>query len=477
MGQLPFSFRRQVRPAEAEPSPAEEAKSFEAPPVPGPQEKRREEIPVSRLLRDINDILATAPQVWVTGELSRWRPQASGTVYFSLKDQRSAVDCVLWRDHLRRLRFEPREGMEVACLVKPKLFERQGRFQLTVFALQPRGRGALHAQLEARIARLREEGLTAAERRRTLPSLPRCVGIVTSRDAAALQDVLRTTWRRDPQARVLLSPAPVQGSDAHHRLIRALRRLRDTECEVVLLVRGGGSLEDLWSFNEEALARAVAEHPVPVVTGVGHETDTTLVDLVADLRASTPTGAAEAAIPVRQELRVAWRKQEDRLGRSLSLHLDRARHRLERVEGRLRSPRAGLEQHRMSLDRLSAKLDQGIQTKLRSRRERLLAATSSLHPPDLGLGRRRLEELRVRLDHEAKKRPAHGRHRLALAIGRLEALSPLGVLARGYALVRGRDGQVLRRATEVQSGDELRVRLAEGELHARVTGRKKGSND
>lgn len=469
VGQLPFSFRKQVRPAEPRAEPEDDA-PVSPRTAPPPNEPMPREITVSRLLRDINDILSTAPQVWVAGELSRWRPHGSGTVYFTLKDRRSAVDCVLWRDNARRVRFEPREGMEVACLVKPNLFERQGRFQLTVFTIQPRGRGALHAQLEERMAKLKAEGLTAPERRRPLPVLPRCIGIVTSADAAALQDVLRTLWRRDPRTRVLLSPAPVQGTNAHHKLVRALRRLRDTECDVVLLVRGGGSLEDLWSFNEEVLARAIAEHPVPVVTGVGHETDTTLADLVADHRASTPTGAAEAAVPVRDELRRAYRKLEDRLLRSTRSHLDRARHRVERMQGKLRSPQATLRELRMSLDRFDDRLDQAAELALRRRRDRLEQAARRLRPPDLAAARRGLEAQERRLDEDARGRYDRARHRLALAAGRLEALSPLGVLARGYALARGPDGRVLRRADQVRPGDELSLRLAEGELRARALG-------
>jgi len=475
VGQLPFTFQKQVRPTDPSETASESPSTSERP-EPKQTESKREEISVSRLLRDISQILSTAPQVWVTGELSRWRPHGSGTIYFTLKDDRSAVDCVLWRDHARRIRFEPREGMEVACLAKPNLFEKQGRFQLTVVTIQPRGRGALHAQLEARMAKLKEEGLTHPGRRRPLPVLPRCVGIVTSADAAALQDVLRTLWRRDPRARVLLSPAPVQGRSAHHRLVRALRRLRDTECDVVLLVRGGGSLEDLWSFNEEALARAVAEHPVPVVTGVGHETDTTLVDLVADLRASTPTGAAEAAVPMRDELRLGWRKLEDRLLRATRGHLDRARHRVERLQGKLRSPQSNLHQFRMSLDRFETRLEPASGLALRRRRGRIEQAAARLRLPDLGASRRDLQALEHRLEEDVRARCNRARHRLALASGRLDAMSPLGVLARGYALARGPDGRVLRRADQVRPGDVLRLRLAEGELQARALG-PKGEDD
>jgi exodeoxyribonuclease VII large subunit len=362
--------------------------------------------------------------------------------------------------------------MEVLCLGQPGIYEKQGRLQFTVFTMEPRGLGALHAELEARIAKLRREGLTDPARKRALPAVPRRVGVVTSRDGAALHDVLRTVWRRDPRAHVRLAPTVVQGAQAHHHIVRALRRLDRSGCDVILLVRGGGSLEDLWSFNQEAVARAVVQCRAPVVTGVGHETDTTLADLVADRRASTPTAAAEAAVPVRAAVVDHLNAVATRLWRTMEGRLGRERARWSLLERRLPSPQRTLHQRRLQVHHALQRTADVAARTVRQSQQRLRSAEKRLAPHDPSLRiaqlQQRLQRAQQRLEHALSQHHARRRHRLAALAGRLEALSPLAVLSRGYGLVQTADGTVVRRARQVRPGDALRIRLAEGTVQTTV---------
>ena len=370
-------------------------------------------------------------RVWVVGEVSNLRRAASGHLYFTLKDEAAQLRAVLFRGAAGRLPFEPEDGLELVAFGDVTLYEPRGDLQLLVRHLEPRGRGALQLAFEQLRARLEREGLFDPARKRPLPSHPRAVGIVTSPGAAALRDVIQVSGRRSPATPLLISPTRVQGEGAPPEIARALDRLSERpEVEVILLVRGGGSLEDLWAFNSEEVARAIVRARVPVVSGVGHEIDLTIADLAADARAPTPSAAAALALPDREAERV-------RLERDLRRLVSAARASWQRAAARFAQGRDAL---RMLAPR----------ARLAAQRARLLAASHALERGARAAGER-------------------GRARLATAAGRLDSLSPLAVLGRGYAIVwREADGRVLRRAADAAPGEALRLRLGEGELRAVV---------
>ena len=370
-------------------------------------------------------------RLWVVGQVANVSRPRSGHLYFTLRDERGQLRAALFRGAARRLLFEPEEGMEVLAYCEVSIYEPRGDLQLLVRELEPRGVGALQLAYEQLRRRLEAEGLFDAARKRRLPPLPRCIGVVTSPSGAALRDVLAVAARRFPALPILLSPARVQGAGAEHEIAAALEALaRHDDVSVVLLVRGGGSLEDLQPFNSEVVARAIARCPRPVVAGVGHEVDVSIADLVADVRAPTPSAAAELAVPDRAGLALALRASAARLGRALRARLGVARARWLRAESRMRAAAPA--------------------ARLGVARERHGAASIAL---------RRLAESRV----------ARERARLAAQVARLESLSPLGVLARGYALVRrARDGALVREATDAPPGEALLVRVAHATLEAEV---------
>jgi exodeoxyribonuclease VII large subunit len=370
-------------------------------------------------------------RVWVVGEISNLRRAGSGHCWFTLKDGDAQLRAVLFRGDADRLPFEIEDGLAVLAFADVSLYAARGDLQLVVRQLEPRGRGALRLAFEQLRARLEAEGLFAAEHKRPLPAFPRAVGVVTSLQAAALHDVLEVTAARWPSVPLLVAAARVQGEGAEVEIVEALQALASRrEVEVILLVRGGGSLEDLWTFNGEILARAIARCPVPVVAGVGHETDVTIADLAADARAPTPSAAAALVVPDR---------------RALAARLEAGRRRLEAaIDARMAAARARLRARAAALRHLSPT------ARLEARRERLSRATARLRAAE-----------RAAL--------AARRGRLALAVGRLDSLSPLAVLARGYAIATRADGRIVRHGADVAAGDALEVRLARGRLEVRVT--------
>jgi exodeoxyribonuclease VII large subunit len=395
---------------------------------------------VSELVAGVRVLLEErVGRVWVVGEVSNLRAPGSGHVYFTLKDDGAQLRAALFRSVARRLPFEPADGLEVLAYGELSVFDARGDLQLLVRQLEPRGQGALQLAFEQLRARLEAEGLFDAALKRPLPPHPRCVGVVTSPTGAAIQDVIRVARQRSPATPLLLAPARVQGAGAEEELVAALGALAARpDVDVILLVRGGGSLEDLWPFNGERLARALRACPVPVVSGVGHEVDVTIADLVADARAPTPSAAAALVLPDRESLAL-------RLQRDLRRLLSAAARRLERADARLVAARERL--------RLASPL------------ARLTAQAARLDAAQRGLER------------AARLRVERGEGRLAALAARLDALSPLAVLGRGYALVRRADsGAILRRAAEVEPGDALDVRLAEGSVAAVVTGSGGGTS-
>ena len=388
---------------------------------------------VSELVAALRDAVENAVgRVWVVGEVSNLRRAASGHCYFTLKDDLAQLRAVLFRGDASRLRFDLEDGLEALAFGEVSLYVPRGELQMVVREVEPRGVGALRLAFEQLRARLEAEGLFDPARKRELPAFPRVVGVVTSLHGAALHDVLEVSGARWPSLPLLIAAARVQGEGADLEIVEALQMLASRrEVDVILLVRGGGSIEDLWSFNSEVLARAIARCPVPIVAGVGHETDVTIADLAADARAPTPSAAAALVVPDRRALAERLLRDQRRLAVAIDAQIARARARIAARADALRhlSPAARLAAWRARLARSADRLRAVLETQL-----------------------------------------ADARARLAVAVGQLDSLSPLGVLARGYAIAwRADDGRIVRRASDVARGDALAVRVAEGSLEVRVT--------
>lgn len=386
---------------------------------------------LTRYLRQVLESDQILQDVWVRGEISNLSRPSSGHVYFTLKDQAASLRCVIWRMNAGRLRFDLNNGQAVEAHGYISLYERDGQYQLYVDTLRPAGEGWLFQEFMRLKARLEAEGLFDEARKRPLPAHPRRIGLVTSPTGAALQDMLNTLRRRYPLAEVLLSPTPVQGDDAPPQIVAALEALnaRD-DVDVIIVARGGGSLEELWAFNDERVARAIAASRIPVVCGVGHETDFSLADFSADVRAPTPSAAAELVAPDRAELRAQVAGLTAALGAALQSAITARRWRLAEQVRALKhlSPIVQLAQARQRVDDLLGRAEAAVRHGLLLRRERLGGLT-----------------------------------------GRLAGVSPLATLERGYAIVRRRDtGAVVQSVTQVASGDTLGVRVADGEFEATV---------
>ena len=390
-------------------------------------------VTVSELLRSVRDTLERRfPLLWVRGELSNLKPAPSGHYYFTLKDRGAQVDCVMFRSRAAAFDGQLKEGMQVEAQVLVSLYEPRGRFQLTVEALRPAGLGPLYERFLKLKEKLEREGLFDPALKRPLPAHPRTIGVVTSLAAAALRDVLTTLARRNPAIPVIVYPAPVQGEGAGYRIALALKTASArAECDVLLLVRGGGSIEDLWSFNEESVAHAIRASRIPVLVGVGHESDFTIADFAADQRAPTPTAAAELATPARAELaaRVA-----------------------DHVRSLSREMRRCLQYAMQALDGCAKRL---------------------VHPAQrLRTGQQALLQLRTRLAFAL----GHRVHRCMAELGRLQAslagMDPTAVLERGYSITRTADGTVLRDAGRIAEGEEIFTTLARGSLRSKVKKRE-----
>lgn len=412
--------------------------------------------------------------VLVEGEISNCKQWSSGHLYFTLKDDYAQIRSVMFRMTVRQLKFKPEDGLHVVARGRLSVYEVKGEYQLICDSLEPHGLGALQLAFEQLKRRLHAEGLFDTARKRALPVLPRRIGIVTSLDGAALRDILRILTRRHPTARVLIRAARVQGDGAALDLIRALKAIaRVPELDVVIIGRGGGSAEDLFAFNDEALARTIAACPVPVISAVGHEIDFTIADFVSDVRAATPSNAAELVVDRADYFRTRIRHAEQRLASMVGQALDRRRQQMDRVETRLRRwPTAvvmrdrdrqelGLRLEHAAFDRL-ARLERtfdGLRRRLERRDVRRVAA-------DL---RTRLVAADGRLRDLANRRRMAAEGRVRELAARLDSLSPLGVLGRGYAVCwNASRTSIIRTARSVASGDGVRVTLAEGELECRV---------
>ena len=404
---------------------------------------------VSELTAEIRGVLdATFGDVWVRGEISQPRTPSSGHVYLTLKDEGAVLPAVIWRSTAARLRFRPEEGQEVLVRGGIDVYPPHGRYQLIVRRMEPVGEGALRLAFEQLRATLAAEGLFDEERKRPLPPMPRRIALVTSRTGAAVRDMVSVIQRRFPAVHLLLLPVRVQGEGAAAEIAAALARAdRIARADVIIVGRGGGSLEDLWAFNEEVVARAIAACETPVVSAVGHETDVTIADLVADVRAATPSQAGELVVPVLADLRAALAREQAQLVQRMRVRLARAWQRVEALGDRpvLRDPVASVRLRRRGLEHLG----------------RRLAGRSP--GAALGRSRERLEGLDQRLQRAARLRWHEADRALEGLRGRLRALSPLAVLGRGYSLTtRAEDGRVVRRVADVAVGDRLRTQAGDG---------------
>jgi exodeoxyribonuclease VII large subunit len=431
---------------------------------------------VSQLSQQLGAVMEERfPAVWVEGEISNFKVYGSGHAYFTLKDEAAQLRCVLFRNRARRVRFEPKDGLHVMAFGAIEVYAQRGDYSLVIELLEPRGLGALQLAFEQLKERLQAEGLFDPRRKRPLPRFPRKIGIVTSPSGAAIRDMLRVIGRRFGEIHIVLAPARVQGDGAAAEVAQGIRELNAVGgVDVIIVGRGGGSLEDLWAFNDEMLARTIAASKIPVISAVGHEVDFTIADFVADVRAATPSNAAELVVKEKRAVVESLGDLTGRLGRVMTRALAAQRDRLERALGRrvLTDPTRPLRDLERRLDDARTRLRQAALTALGRRLHRLELAgrdLRSLSPVARTLnGRRALIDLQGRLERGMYRALDRSRHRLQADAGRLDSLSPLAVLSRGYSLTRGPDGRIVRRWQDVAAGDSVSVLLHEGSLDCRV---------
>lgn len=417
---------------------------------------------------------AEFPDVWVEGQVSSMRGSASGHLYFILKDRASQVKAVLFRAAALRLKFPLKEGLQVIARGRPTLYEVRGDFQLVLEYLEPKGVGALQLAFEELKERLAREGLFDPARKRPLPLLPGRVGLVTSLHGAAVRDMVTVLRRRCPILGIVIRPVPVQGEGAASLIAEGIRQLsRSKSVDVIIVGRGGGSIEDLWCFNEEAVVRAIAESPVPVVSAVGHETDVTLSDFAADLRAPTPSAAAEAVAPVLEDLENGLRNLMQRQWRALGARLTVLRHEVTGSFGALRAVGAEWQRIGQRVDDLAEGLTASVMRMFRDQRAAVIAVRHRVEVCSPHARIRRLlvllPQLVKRVNHGTLAGMASRGQRLRAVTGALDSLSPLAILARGYSLVqRAADGRIVKTSEDVREGDEVWARLHRGGLFCTV---------
>ena len=433
---------------------------------------------VSRLNQEVRVLLERGlGVVWVEGELSNFTQPSSGHWYFSLKDRASQVRCAMFRLKNTVLGFTPKAGQHVIARGRVSLYEPRGEYQLIVDTIEEAGVGALQREFERLKAKLAAEGLFASERKRGLPRFPRRIAVVTSPSGAAVRDILNILARRFPPAAVLVYPTAVQGAAAAPAIVQALQLASARkDCDVLILARGGGSLEDLWSFNDERVARAICACAVPVVTGIGHEIDFTIADFAADARAPTPSGAAELVAPDSVACLEALTRIEGRLSACVRRELRTVSSRFANVGARLKQAHPGIRlvHQAQRLDDLEQRLTGAAHAVLHTRRHRLNDAFTRLlqHSPERLAReyRRRHEGLDSRLRRGMSEYLSRRSHRVDLALRTLQTVSPLATLARGFAIVTRADGTLVTDARSVPAGEEIEARLASGRLRAKVTG-------
>ncbi|WP_439531181.1 exodeoxyribonuclease VII large subunit [Marinobacter adhaerens] len=445
------------------------------PATPHLQDTRPRALSVSELNHQARHLLESSfMQVWVEGELSGLSRPSSGHWYFSLKDRKCQVRCAIFRGMNQRIRTPPKEGDQVRIRGKVTLYENRGDFQIIVEHVEPAGLGALQQAFEELKRKLLAEGLFEQASKKPLPSLPRHIGVVTSPTGAAIHDILTVLARRCPAIPVTLYPTAVQGKAATADIVRAIEAAQNHGVADVLIIgRGGGSLEDLWCFNEEAVARAIAACRIPTVSAVGHEVDVTIADFVADLRAPTPSAAAEKISPDQSDWLKQLRDREFRLSNAMGLALKRLGTQLGHLSARLRDPRRELLEKAQRMDELELRLRKAIRQRLTTvgvrndhLRQRLVMQSPHRQLSDSQDALRRVSERLVSvMQQDLKQR----RDNLEHAAQTLNVVSPLATLGRGYSIVRDNNGNILRDASNVNPGDTISARVARGEMTAKVT--------
>jgi exodeoxyribonuclease VII large subunit len=432
-------------------------------------------------VRDLVAALRTSVEreygdIWVEGEISNFRtPGSSGHLYFTLKDGDSQIRAVMFKSQARLLRFRPEDGMQVVLRGRASIYETKGELQLSAEYLEPKGAGALQIAFEQLKAKLEAEGLFDSARKKPIPALPRCIGIVTSPQAAALRDILNILRRRHHSANLLIYPAQVQGEAAAGEVGAGIKYFnRAKNVDVIIVARGGGSAEDLAAFNHEGLARTVFASEIPIISAVGHETDVTIIDFVADLRAPTPSAAAELVILSRQEIEEQAESLQSRLARAVRYRLLMARQALTEAaqQGAFARMMGGINQRQQKLDDLIFRADKSERKLIEQHRRRWERASAAVHHYD---ARRMLAGIRKDLATQTSAVSAalralllRQKTRVDQVQHQLKALSPLAILERGYALVFDASGKLVKSSAQVESGDEISARLAHGTFTARV---------
>ena len=454
-------------------------------PPPPPQVKTTTPAVTERRIWTVRSLVTSIRQqvesayadVWVEGEISNCRPASSGHIYFTLKDGEAQLPVVLFRRQAGLLRFRPVDGLAVLVRGRISVYESRGQLQLIAETMEPLGAGSLQLAFEQLKARLLSEGLFDADRKRPLPAFPRCVGIVTSPTGAVVRDIVNVVRRRHARLNLLVYPATMQGASSPSSVAAGVRWFNKNSSlvDVIILARGGGSMEDLAGFNDEALARVIAASELPVVSAIGHETDFTIADFVADLRAPTPSAAAELVTAAQHRVEDRIHSLEARVHRAGRFHLMHARQRYARLsaESVLVRLRDAVSRRDQRIDELRFRLEVASGRHLRSSLQRLGALAERLrrHDPSLRIAmtQRRLQQSTERLRRSVAEVISLRQARVNRASTRLEALSPVAVLSRGYALVYAADGTLLRSAADTAAGQNIRARLAEGTLEAQVT--------
>ncbi|MCP1772939.1 exodeoxyribonuclease VII large subunit [Neisseria perflava] len=410
--------------------------------------------------------------LWVAGEVSNLTRAASGHYYFSLKDSRAQVRCAMFKGTASRLAAPLKEGDHIEVSGRISIYEARGEFQITVNEVRLMGLGRLYEAYERLKAQLQAEGVFAAERKRPLPERPRAIGIVTSLAAAALRDVVTTLRRRAPEIPVIVYPTPVQGAGSELQIAQAIQTASArNEADVLIVCRGGGSIEDLWAFNEAPVVRAIEHCAMPVVSGVGHETDFTLADFVADVRAPTPTGAAELVSPNRMETLAKLSQAQGRLKEVLQQRYYDASQRVDWLARQIRHPRQKLGEQRVYLQTLNQNLRFAMQQNRRFHAQRLEQQQQALQHlrPDISQAKREVAQFQTALAQSFQNLLQQRRHTLEKQTALLEAVSPQQILQRGFAVVKNTRGQVVRSAAALKQGQKLSITFADGETDVRIT--------
>ncbi|ENM5734416.1 exodeoxyribonuclease VII large subunit [Vibrio mimicus] len=434
---------------------------------------------VSRLNAEVRLLLENEMGiVWLVGEISNFSAPVSGHWYLTLKDSQAQVKCAMFKGNNRLVNFKPQNGQQVLVKARLSLYEPRGDYQIILESMQPEGDGRLQQQFEQLKMQLAAEGLFAQTRKKALPENPRCVGIITSRTGAALHDILHVLKRRDPNLPVVIYPTLVQGEDAAIQIAQAIGRANSrAECDVLIVGRGGGSLEDLWCFNHEIVARTIAASDIPIISAVGHEIDVTIADFVADVRAPTPSAAAELVSRDNRHKQQALHQWQAKLASGMRHYLAQQHTQFARIQHKLdkQHPQARLERQQQQLDELSLRLEQKMHQRLATQQQRSdrLSHKIQLNSPTHLIRQQRFNLLQQeqRLTQLIQHHLIQSRHQLALLSEKMDAVSPLATLARGYSVTRTAQGELVRQSAQVKPGDTLVTQLMDGEILSTVNSR------